>query len=239
MRCASRFCCLLRSVVIEHQAACCDRSRYYYLTCVYFRWSNHQPNWTAGFCELRLSCERRWVKSPPKGVMSYPRSAARPSHAIIVFRFWSVTRHQESSTMSNSIIPYYRQSTKKQERSGLGLEVQRSTVRKYVNDTGSQVIGTYIETESGTKSDRPQLARALRSRSQRGSNARGCQIGSSGEESRLPGSNREVPRCLHRSRYARCWQVPATTDDGLRRGGSPPDSPALKRLSPSGRRMAL
>lgn len=63
--------------------------------------------------------------------------------------------------MSNSIIPYYRQSTKKQERSGLGLEVQRSTVRKYVNDTGSQVIGTYIETESGTKSDRPQLARAL------------------------------------------------------------------------------
>lgn len=59
------------------------------------------------------------------------------------------------------IVAYFRQSTEKQAESGLGLEAQRRAVREYVARTGAEVIGRYTETESGTRSDRPQLARAL------------------------------------------------------------------------------
>lgn len=59
------------------------------------------------------------------------------------------------------LVVYYRQSTYKQERSGLGLDAQKRAVREYAERTGTEVIGSYTETESGKKSDRPQLARAL------------------------------------------------------------------------------
>lgn len=62
--------------------------------------------------------------------------------------------------MSN-IIVYYRVSTNGQERSGLGLEAQRAAVKQYVERTGANLLTSYKEIESGTKADRPQLARAL------------------------------------------------------------------------------
>lgn len=59
------------------------------------------------------------------------------------------------------LIPYYRVSTKKQGDSGLGLESQQTTVEAYAKQTASTIIGTYTEVESGKRSDRPQLAKAL------------------------------------------------------------------------------
>lgn len=59
------------------------------------------------------------------------------------------------------LIVYYRQSTEKQQRSGLGIEAQQAAVREYAKRTGDEVIGRYTETESGKRADRPQLARAL------------------------------------------------------------------------------
>jgi DNA invertase Pin-like site-specific DNA recombinase len=59
------------------------------------------------------------------------------------------------------VVVYYRVSTDKQEASGLGIEAQRAAFREYVKRTGDDVIGRYTETESGKRSDRPQLARAL------------------------------------------------------------------------------
>lgn len=59
------------------------------------------------------------------------------------------------------IVVYFRVSTDKQQRSGLGIEAQQSAVREYALRTGAEVIGKYTETESGKRSDRPQLARAL------------------------------------------------------------------------------
>ena len=56
-------------------------------------------------------------------------------------------------------VAYLRQSTVKQEISGLGVEAQREIIRNYLKD--KKTIAEYIETESGRKSNRPKLAEAL------------------------------------------------------------------------------
>lgn len=56
-------------------------------------------------------------------------------------------------------IAYFRQSTIKQQISGLGVEAQREIVHKHVKQ--GTIIKEFIETESGKKSDRPKLKEAL------------------------------------------------------------------------------
>ena len=58
-------------------------------------------------------------------------------------------------------VAYYRVSTTKQGRSGLGLEAQRDAVARYLNGDGRQVIIEFTEIESGRRGDRPQLDNAL------------------------------------------------------------------------------
>ncbi|MGI9469691.1 MAG: recombinase family protein, partial [Rubripirellula sp.] len=57
-------------------------------------------------------------------------------------------------------IAYYRVSTDRQGRSGLGLDAQTASVREYVANQG-ELVAEYTEIESGKKSDRPQLGKAL------------------------------------------------------------------------------
>lgn len=63
--------------------------------------------------------------------------------------------------MAKQYVSYVRVSTKIQHASGLGLEAQMAAVATFIDSNGGTVIATYQETESGTKSDRPALARAL------------------------------------------------------------------------------
>src|SRR5271156_1634072 len=58
-------------------------------------------------------------------------------------------------------VSYLRVSTNKQGRSGLGLEAQRSAVEGYLNGGNWTLAAEYVETESGKRSDRPKLAKAL------------------------------------------------------------------------------
>jgi DNA invertase Pin-like site-specific DNA recombinase len=58
-------------------------------------------------------------------------------------------------------ISYLRVSTDRQGRSGLGLEAQRAAVETYLNGGRWTLAAEYIETESGKRSDRPELAKAL------------------------------------------------------------------------------
>lgn len=58
-------------------------------------------------------------------------------------------------------IAYYRVSTARQGRSGLGLEAQRAAVQEYLNGGRWKLIEEVTEIESGKRNDRPQLARAL------------------------------------------------------------------------------
>src|SRR5215470_974166 len=56
---------------------------------------------------------------------------------------------------------YYRVSTGKQGKSGLGIEAQRQAVENYLNGGNWRIVGEFIEVESGRRSDRPELDKAL------------------------------------------------------------------------------
>lgn len=59
-------------------------------------------------------------------------------------------------------VAYYRVSTDKQGRSGLGLEAQQKAVLDYLNGNGWEIVGEFTEIESGKRNDRPKLQTALR-----------------------------------------------------------------------------
>src|ERR1700712_922397 len=59
-------------------------------------------------------------------------------------------------------VGYFRVSTARQGRSGLGLEAQQEAVRSYLNGGDWQILAEVIEVESGKRNDRPQIAEALR-----------------------------------------------------------------------------
>ena len=61
--------------------------------------------------------------------------------------------------MNTTYVAYLRQSTKKQEISGLGIEAQREIIHKYLGQ--EKPIAEFVETESGKRTDRPKLAEAL------------------------------------------------------------------------------
>ncbi|MEI8698155.1 recombinase family protein [Mesorhizobium sp. ISC15] len=57
-------------------------------------------------------------------------------------------------------VGYYRVSTKKQSRSGLGLEAQQQMVRQFVEANGS-LVAEFVEVESGRNDQRSELAKAM------------------------------------------------------------------------------
>jgi DNA invertase Pin-like site-specific DNA recombinase len=68
-------------------------------------------------------------------------------------------RAQDMAT--GRFVAYYRVSTARQGRSGLGLEAQRTAVRHFLDGGTWKLVGEFTEVESGKKDDRPQLAKAL------------------------------------------------------------------------------
>jgi DNA invertase Pin-like site-specific DNA recombinase len=58
-------------------------------------------------------------------------------------------------------VAYYRVSTDKQGRSGLGLEAQQAVVRAFLEGRGWPPLAEFVEVESGKRNDRPELAKAM------------------------------------------------------------------------------
>lgn len=58
-------------------------------------------------------------------------------------------------------VAYYRVSTDRQGRSGLGLEAQQKAVRDYLNGGDWKIAAEFVEVESGKRADRPELGKAL------------------------------------------------------------------------------
>ncbi|WP_305667471.1 recombinase family protein [Frigidibacter sp.] len=58
-------------------------------------------------------------------------------------------------------VAYYRVSTSRQGASGLGLEAQRAAVEAYLNGGAWRILAEFTEVESGRKSQRPELHKAL------------------------------------------------------------------------------
>lgn len=60
-----------------------------------------------------------------------------------------------------SFVAYYRVSTARQGKSGLGLEAQREAISSYLNGGNWSLVAEFTEVESGKRSDRPELAKAF------------------------------------------------------------------------------
>ena len=62
---------------------------------------------------------------------------------------------------STGFIAYYRVSTDRQGKSGLGLEAQRAAVVRYLAGIGGILLAEHTEVETGRRNDRPELQKAL------------------------------------------------------------------------------
>jgi DNA invertase Pin-like site-specific DNA recombinase len=65
------------------------------------------------------------------------------------------------ATNDGKFVCYYRVSTRRQGKSGLGLDSQRQAVTQYLNGGTWSIVEEFTEVESGKNSDRPALDQAL------------------------------------------------------------------------------
>lgn len=61
-----------------------------------------------------------------------------------------------------SYIAYYRVSTTRQGKSGLGFEAQQNTVEAFLTSHGGNLLESFTEIESGKNGDREQLQKAIK-----------------------------------------------------------------------------
>ncbi len=59
-------------------------------------------------------------------------------------------------------VAYYRVSTQKQGKSGLGLDAQRKMVSDFIASNGGELVAEYTEVESGKLNIRPELIAAMK-----------------------------------------------------------------------------
>ncbi|MCK1578577.1 recombinase family protein [Bradyrhizobium sp. 168] len=62
---------------------------------------------------------------------------------------------------NGKFVAYYRVSTERQGRSGLGLEAQQRAIASYLNGGDWRIAAEFTEVESGRRADRPELDKAL------------------------------------------------------------------------------
>ena len=62
---------------------------------------------------------------------------------------------------SGKWVSYFRVSTDRQGKSGLGIEAQQAAVATFLNGGKWTVVASFTEVESGKRDDRPELAQAI------------------------------------------------------------------------------
>jgi DNA invertase Pin-like site-specific DNA recombinase len=68
---------------------------------------------------------------------------------------------ERKAVVEQQFVTYYRVSTDRQGRSGLGLDAQREAVAQFLTARGATAVTEFVEVESGGRDDRPQLRDAL------------------------------------------------------------------------------
>lgn len=66
-----------------------------------------------------------------------------------------------SAPIPRTFVAYARVSTARQGLSGLGLEAQEAAIRSFLKPDDRLLLPMFVEVESGRKTDRPELAKAL------------------------------------------------------------------------------
>jgi hypothetical protein len=101
-----------------------------------------------------------WADEHHRCTGDWPTADSGTIDIFVTFTSVASPAFPEDQAMPN-VIAYYRVSTRQQSQSGLGLEGQRAAVEAYARQAGAEIRANYIEVESGKRSDRPGLARAL------------------------------------------------------------------------------
>jgi hypothetical protein len=76
--------------------------------------------------------------------------------------YWRRTRsvpRRHKNDFHGKFVAYYRVSTDRQGKSGLGLEAQRGAVASYLNGGDWQIVSEFTDVESGKRADRPHSYR--------------------------------------------------------------------------------
>jgi DNA invertase Pin-like site-specific DNA recombinase len=68
---------------------------------------------------------------------------------------------QDMTRKPTTYVAYLRVSTARQGQDGLGMDAQRAAVDAFARQHGGTILGQHVEVESGRKSGRPELAKAL------------------------------------------------------------------------------
>ena len=68
---------------------------------------------------------------------------------------------RRTAMANGKFVSYLRVSTDRQGKSGLGLEAQRESIAQYLNGGSWQLVGEFVEVESGRNSERRELENAL------------------------------------------------------------------------------
>ena len=85
-------------------------------------------------------------------------------------------------------VAYFRVSTDKQGKSGLGLDAQRKAVEDYLNGGTWSLIGEFIEVESGKRNQRPELVKGV-----------GCLQAKQGQAGHCEARPPVTQSCFHRN----------------------------------------
>src|SRR5271157_5318661 len=70
-------------------------------------------------------------------------------------------RQRRHACDRGKFVAYFRVSTDRQGKSGLGLEAQRKAVLDYLDGGRWELVAEFTEIESGKRNDRPELVKAL------------------------------------------------------------------------------
>ena len=89
-------------------------------------------------------------------------AAAPRANVEVLFTHTPTFQRRKRDQMPERYLAYYRVSTVRQGRSGLGLEAQKAEVNRMVNEEGADLVGEVTEVESGKdERNRPLLLEAL------------------------------------------------------------------------------
>jgi hypothetical protein len=83
------------------------------------------------------------------------------SHVVLLGNRYRLLALTASARHIGGFVAYYRVSTGRQGKSGLGIEAQRAAVATYLNGGNWHIAAEFTEVESGKRSDRPELDKAL------------------------------------------------------------------------------